>query len=244
MCGRYTLSAGHEALARAFLAEFAAELKAGWRERYNITPGTGIVAIHEDRDRGGRRAEIFHWGLVPHWASDPDMGRNLTNARAETIAGKPAYRDAFRYRRCLIPASGFYEWERRGVKAPQPWYFFPSPSPFMAMAGIWDHWLHPSGSEILSVSIVTRPAIGVVAAIHHRMPVILPPSAWAAWLDTGNVNPEMAAFTEASVGEAYLDAHRVAPLVNQAAAEGPGLIEPLKLEPGSRPPDQLDLFSE
>ena len=243
MCGRYTLSAGHEALARAFLAEFAAELKTAWRERYNITPGTGIVVVLEDRDRGGRRAEILHWGLVPHWASDPDIGRKLTNARAETIAGKPAYRDAFRYRRCLIPATGFYEWDRSGPGTPQPWYFYPAEGPFMAMAGIWDHWLHPSGSEILSVSIVTRPAIGAVAAIHHRMPVILPPSAWASWLDTGNVKPEMAAFNEASAGDAYLDAHRVSPWVNASTAEGPGLIEPLILPPGKGSPTQLDLFS-
>src|SRR5210317_2245796 len=113
MCGRYTLSAGHESLARAFLAEFSKELQASWKSRYNIAPGTGIVAILEDRDRGGRKAEVFHWGLVPGWAKDPKIGYKLINARAETIGEKPSYRDAYRYRRCLVPASGFYEWDRR-----------------------------------------------------------------------------------------------------------------------------------
>ena len=157
MCGRYTLSAGHEALARAFLAEFAEELQASWKARYNIAPGTGIVAILEDRDRGGRKAEVLHWGLVPHWAKDPNIGYKMINARAETIGEKPAYRDAYRYRRCLVPASGFYEWDR--TKSPrQPYYFYPKGSDFMAMAGVWEPWPHPSGSEILSVSLITTTA--------------------------------------------------------------------------------------
>lgn len=243
MCGRYTLSAGHEALARAFLAEFADELKASWRARYNIAPGTGIVAILEDRDKGGRKAEILHWGLVPHWAKDPDIGYRMINARAETIAGKPAYRDAFRYRRCLVPASGFYEWDRRTTPR-QPYYFHPERDDFMALAGIWEHWLHPSGSEILSVSLITTAANKTVGRIHHRMPVILRREAWDHWLDTSDVKPDIISVCQLAVPEGYLTSHAVSRAVNKSAAEGQDLIRPIadQNDPPVEERHQLDLF--
>ena len=241
MCGRYTLSAGHEALARAFLAEFPEDLKASWKARYNIAPGGGIVAIHEDRDKGGRRAEVFHWGLVPRWAKDPDIGYKMINARAETIAGKPAYRDAFRYRRCLIPASGFYEWDRR-TSPRQPYYFHPREADFMAMAGVWEYWLHPCGSEIVSAAVITTTADSTVAPVHHRMPVILPKEAWGAWLDTRRVKPEMEPFLEARVPDSFLGMHPVSREVNKARAEGPELVEPIdERDTGA---GQMDLFGE
>jgi len=244
MCGRYTLSAGHEALARAFLAEFSEELQASWNPRYNISPGTGVVAVLEDRDRDGqRRAEILHWGLVPRWAKDPDSGYKLINARAETIAGKPAYRDAFRYRRCLVPASGFYEWDRR-LSPRQPWYFHPAEEDFMALAAVWEHWLHPSGSEILSVALVTRPADRTVGRIHHRMPVILPRTAWGEWMDTRLVKPEMKVFLEGSAPDDYLAGFPVSLEVNKGQAEGEQLIQPLSSGNNSPGPSdgQLELF--
>jgi putative SOS response-associated peptidase YedK len=241
MCGRYTLSAGHEALARAFLAEFGEELKASWKPRYNITPGTGIVAIHEDRDRGGRRAEVFHWGLVPSWAKDPNIGYKLINARAETIGDKPSYRDAYRYRRCLVPASGFYEWDRR--KSPrQPYYFHPAKDEFMAMAGIWEHWMHPSGSEILSVSLITTAANKTVGKIHHRMPVILEPMDWDRWLDTGNVKAEGLRELLSPAGDALLKTHPVSTRVNKTDFDEPVLIEETASDSASS--GQLDLFGE
>ncbi len=245
MCGRYTLSAGHEALARAFLAEFAGELQMSWKPRYNISPGTGIVAILEDRDKGGRRAEVLHWGLVPSWARDVNIGYKLINARAETISSKPSYRDAFRYRRCLVPASGFYEWDRRGPVS-QPYYFHPAKADFMAMAAVWEHWLHPSGSEILSVALITTSANKAMERIHHRMPVILPQSSWTDWLDTGNVKPSMGPFLKAANADDLLDLHPVSREVNKGSAEGAELIQPVKLDGpesanGGR---QMDLFGE
>lgn len=246
MCGRYTLSAGHESLARAFLAEFAGELKASWKSRYNISPGTGIVGILEDRDKGGdRKAEVFHWGLVPRWAKDPDIGYKLINARAETVADKPAYRDAFRYRRCLIPASGFYEWDRR-THPRQPYYFHPGGEPFMAMAGIWEYWLHPSGSEIVSAAVITRSADETVAPVHHRMPLILPAAAWSDWLDTRNVKPSVDPFLEAALPPGFLSVHPVSLAVNKSSAEGEELIRtiPPVAVPGKAQRDQLDLFPD
>ena len=245
MCGRYTLSAGHEALARAFLAEFAEELQASWKPRYNISPGTGIVAVLEDRDKGGRKAEILHWGLVPSWSKDVNIGYKLINARAETIASKPSYRDAFRYRRCLVPASGFFEWDRsRSVS--QPYYFHPAGADFMALAAVWEHWLHPSGSEILSVALLTTGANKIMERIHHRMPVLLPRSSWAAWLDTGNVKPDMQPFLEVANPDDGLAVHPVSMAVNKSSSEGPELICPVEIsapEPRTGR-QQLDLFGD
>ncbi len=245
MCGRYTLAMGHEALARAFLAEFGEELKSSWQARYNIAPGSGIVAIVEDRDRKGRRAEILHWGLVPSWADDPNIGYKLINARAETVATKPSFRNPFRYRRCLVPASGFYEWDRHR-KPSQPWYFYPGESPFMAFAGVWEHWQHADGSEILSVAVLTTGADAIMAPIHHRMPVILPEAAWADWLDPENVKPNRQSLLRAHGKGPKLDRHPVTHAVNKAAVDSPELIQPVD-EPSSSPlppqnNDQMELF--
>lgn len=240
MCGRYTLTAGHEALARAFLAEFAEDLKASWKPRYNITPGSGILAVLQDRDKGGRRADIFHWGLVPHWAKDPNVGYGMINARVETVTVKPAYRDPFRYRRCLIPANGFYEWDRK-VSPRQPYYFHPSAGGFMAIAGLWEHWLHPSGSEILSATLLTRPADKVVGRIHHRMPFILARDEWDAWLDTEDPSAHGVAGRMNAVKEDFLSHHPVSTRVNRAEPDEPVLIEPVEENAAI---DQLDLFGE
>ena len=242
MCGRYTLSAGHEALARAFLAEFADEIKASWKPRYNIAPGSGIVAILEDRDKGGRKADVFHWGLVPSWAKDVNIGYKLINARAETIAEKPSFRDAFRYRRCLVPASGFYEWDRK-VSPRQPYYFHPSQDDFMAMAGIWEYWLHPSGSEIFSVSLLTTRADTLMEPIHHRMPVILKAHKWADWLDTGNVKPGINDFLDDTTEQRILSMHPVSREVNKAERDEETLIQPIELSgKNDNQSGQLDLF--
>lgn len=239
MCGRYTLSAGHEALAKAFLAEFGEELKMSWKSRYNICPGTGVVAILEDRDKGGRRAEIFHWGLVPSWAKDPDIGYKLINARAETIADKPSYRDAYRYRRCLVPASGFYEWDR--TKSPrQPFYFHPAGGDYMAMAGIWEHWMHPTGSEILSISLITTSANKTVGTIHHRMPVLLDSTHWDHWLDTSNVKGEGLERLLVPAGDSILETHPVSTRVNKTDVDEAALAEPAPVS--NEQGGQMDLF--
>ncbi|MEX0324354.1 MAG: SOS response-associated peptidase [Puniceicoccaceae bacterium] len=237
MCGRYTLSAGHEALAREFLAEFAEEMQVSWKSRYNITPGTGVVAILEDRDKGGRKADVFHWGLVPSWAKDANIGYKLINARAETIAEKPSFRDAYRYRRCLVPASGFYEWDRT-TSPRQPYYFYPAKNNLMAMAAVWEHWLHPSGSEILSVSLITTAANDVVGKIHHRMPVLLQPKQWDSWLNTNNVKAAGLGDLLQPAANEFIKSHPVSTRVNKTDVDEAELIE--RNVPDAD--DQLDLF--
>src|SRR5690554_276290 len=112
MCGRFTLKTPHPEVAKRFLVELSRELRDGIVPRYNIAPGGGILTIWDDRDAGWRKADFFHWGLVPRWADDVNIGYKMINARSETAAGKPAFRDAVRYRRCLLPADGFFEWKR------------------------------------------------------------------------------------------------------------------------------------
>ncbi|HKJ91310.1 MAG TPA: SOS response-associated peptidase [Oceanipulchritudo sp.] len=241
MCGRYTLISASEKLIRTFKAEFDKELVRSWKPRYNIAPGSGILAILEDRDRGGRRAEILHWGLVPAWANDPDMGYKLINARAETLSEKPSFKDAFRYRRCLIPASGFYEWER-AVSPRQPYYFFPARARPIALAGIWEHWLHPTGSEILSVAIITTAANGPVGRIHDRMPVIMGESDWDRWLDVENERATGLRPLLVAPREDFLEARRVGTRVNKTDLDEPSLIEEGEADP--EPWRQLDLYEE
>jgi putative SOS response-associated peptidase YedK len=238
MCGRYTLTANPEALARAFLAEFGEEVRLSLKPRYNIAPGGGVVAVLEDRDKGGRRGEVLQWGLVPSWAKDPSISHKLINARAETVGRKPSFSDAFRYRRCLVPMTGFYEWDR-SKRPRQPYYFYHDTRPLMAVAGVWEYWLHPSGSEIYSVALLTREADSVVGKIHHRMPVILPESCWSDWLDPERVLPaEIAPFPgRAEVNR--LRSHPVTLDANRTGRDDPGLIEPVEPRGTS---EQLDLF--
>ena len=221
MCGRYTVSAGHEALARAFLAEFADELKESWKPRYNITPGSGVVAILEDRDKGGRKADVLHWGLVPAWAKDVNIGYKLINARAETIAEKPAFRAAARERRCLIPASGFYEWTKDADGNRLPWYIHPTDGDLLAFAGVWQTW--DKGEEPLTTcAIVTTGANETMSKIHHRMPVVLRAEDWPLWLGEAGKG---AATLMTAAAEGALAFHRVDRAVNSNRASGPALIE-------------------
>lgn len=241
MCGRYTLTSGPDKLAAVFKAEFGKEFKQSWKPRYNIAPGSGITAILEDRDRGGQRGEILHWGLVPSWARDPDIGYKLINARAETLSEKASFKDAFRYRRCLIPASGFYEWDK-AVSPRQPYYFFPARAGPIALAGIWEHWLHPSGSEILSVAIITTAANGPVGRIHERMPVIMGESDWDRWLDVENVRAAGLRPLLVAPREDFLEVRRVGTRVNKTGLDEPSLIEEGEASP--EPWRQLDLYEE
>lgn len=187
MCGRYTLFSSAQKLAKEF--ELEEQDSAGWVEgavpRYNITPGGGILSIRHDPDRDRRVADYFSWGLVPGWTNEDKLSSRLINARAETATEKPSFRDATRYRRCLIPASGWYEWKRSGSLL-QPYYFYTgkadSPS-FLAFAGLWEYWQHANGSEIFSSCILTANAVGDIGKIHHRMPMILRKTDWEAWLN-------------------------------------------------------------
>ena len=175
MCGRFTLTLTTEALQHAF-RDFI--FPSGVQPRYNIAPGQPVLVIPND---GSGQATHFLWGFVPSWAKDPRRYRFI-NARAETAAQKPSFRAAFRRRRCLVPADGFYEWQRENGKRARPFYFtLKDRSPF-AIAGIWEHWLGADGSEIIGCALLTVPANDLVSRVHARMPLILPPEAYERWL--------------------------------------------------------------
>ena len=177
MCGRFTLFASPETIQTEFdLAEPPANLA----PRYNIAPTQPVAVIANHA--AARRVELFQWGLIPSWAKDPSIGSRMINARAETLAEKPSFRTALRKRRCLILADGFYEWRKdNGSKTP----FFihlASRRPF-ALAGLWEVWQTPDGSALPTCTIITTGPNSLLASLHDRMPVILPPAARTLWLD-------------------------------------------------------------
>ena len=149
---------------------------------YNGAPTDHLPVVRLDRD-GRRSLDLLRWGLIPYWAKDPSIGARCINAMAETVAAKPAFRDAVRRRRCLVPVDGFYEWQKRPAGKKQPYAIVSADGKPFAMAGLWENWKEPqSGETVRTFTIITGPPNELVAPIHNRMPVILPPSHWRAWL--------------------------------------------------------------
>ncbi|MBI5572919.1 MAG: SOS response-associated peptidase [Desulfomonile tiedjei] len=179
MCGRFTLFDAEAALPKEFDADISFDLT----PRYNVAPSQPIVALRVSPETGQREFVWLRWGLVPHWAQDSSIGNQMINARAETVADKPAFRDAFRHRRCLVPASGFFEW-RKGERRKQPYYIRMKDGHLFAFAGLWELWKGPDGSPVESCTLITTGANDLVARLHDRMPVIVPPAAYELWLDT------------------------------------------------------------
>jgi putative SOS response-associated peptidase YedK len=225
MCGRFTLRTRNaELLARYFDIVEAPS----WKPRYNIAPSQQVPAIR--LKPGGRKDDremvLFHWGLIPSWAKDMKIGNRMINARAETLAEKPAFRSALRRRRCLIVADGFYEWQPVGAKK-QPFFIrFRDDRPF-AFAGLWDTWEGPDHQAIESCTIITTEAGDLVRPIHDRMPVILPPEAYGLWLDTASENTDTITSLLAPFAGKEMEAYPVGTLVNKPASDDPGCIEPL-----------------
>ncbi len=178
MCGRFTLTLDAATLQRIF-RQFIIPPEV--QPRYNIAPGQPILAVPNTAER---RATHFLWGLVPTWAKDPRRYRFI-NVRTETAAQKPAFRAAFRRRRCLVLADGFYEWQRSGKKRTQPYYFTLADRQPFAIAALWERWESADGSVILGCALLTTRANALVKRVHERMPVILPPEAWETWLHPG-----------------------------------------------------------
>ena len=177
MCGRFALYSDPFTLARRFEADAPPELS----PRYNVAPSQNIPIVRDEGEK--RHFALARWGLIPHWAKDIKIGYSTINARAETVASKPAFRNAFRHRRCLIPADGFYEWQViPGSKIKQPWFIVLVDREPMAFAGLWERWRSPEGKELESCSIIVTDANEIMRPIHDRMPVILAPCDWDAWL--------------------------------------------------------------
>ncbi|MDJ0836081.1 MAG: SOS response-associated peptidase [Acidobacteriota bacterium] len=237
MCGRFGLELPAQTIAEFFLAYNLQDVK----PRYNIAPTQEVLCIMRDNEAPGNHASSFYWGLVPPWAKDMKIASKLTNARSETLREKPSFRGAFKYRRCLIPVSGFYEWERKG-KHKQAWYFRPQQdnTPF-AFAGLWEHWTGPHGEELWSCTIITTDANDVMSPVHHRMPVILGRDHFDAWLDLNNRNSSKLQPLLKPCPNESITGYRVGNYVNKAGNEGPQCIAPMQ-EPRETPPDQLELF--
>jgi putative SOS response-associated peptidase YedK len=188
VCGRYRLSRRKQIIDEHFDTVSGDE---DWSPRYNIAPTQPVPVIRQNPKVPIRELTMMRWGLIPSWASDASGSAKMINARSETAATKPAFRDALKSRRCQVPADGFYEWMRSG-KAKQPYCFEVNNGELFAFAGLWDRWKDPSGIWIKSCSILTTTANAVASSIHDRMPVIVDPDSYNLWLDPGMRNVEVA----------------------------------------------------
>jgi putative SOS response-associated peptidase YedK len=223
MCGRFAFSLDLTALGEAFpWLEPVTELQSS----YNIAPTQAVPVVPND---GSAAIKLFRWGLVPPWADDPSMGNRMINARAETLAEKPSFRNAFRRRRCLILAAGFFEWrkDKGGGKTPM-FVRLKSGLPF-AFAGLWERWSSKeTGEELLSCTIVTCEPNPLIAEFHHRMPVILPPEVHLAWIDPRERQPQELAGLLAPYPAEEMEAYPVSKAVNNPRNNSPQCILPLE----------------
>ncbi len=224
MCGRYLLITSPDEIETLF----------GYLDgepfppRYNIAPTQPIAIIRHVH--GARRFALVRWGLVPRWVKDPGDFPLLVNARDDTLTERPAFRDAVRYRRCLVPASGFYEWTSE-AGGRQPYWVRPRDGRPVAFAGLWETWMNAEGSEIDSACIITTAANATVAPIHDRMPAVIDPADFTTWLE-GSLEEALALLKPAA--EDKFEAVPVNRRVNSVRDDGPSLLEP---------PEQGDLFS-
>ncbi len=221
MCGRYSLKADISQLAMRF--EFAAD-DVAYQPAYNIAPTQQVLTVTND---GERQAEHMRWGLIPSWAKDMKIGYRMINARGETVAEKPSFRTAYRKRRCLILADGFYEWQKLGGKQKRPMRItLKSDEPF-AFAGLWETWKDPEGELIKSCTIITTSANEYLSPIHDRMPVILPQEQESFWLDKEVEDPVALSSVIASYPDDGMDAFEVSALVNNTRNTGPEVMAPV-----------------
>jgi putative SOS response-associated peptidase YedK len=234
VCGRFAQPRSSEDLARIFRARAATALPG---EQFNVAPTDEVSAVVE-RD-ADRTVDAFRWGLVPHWADGVGGAARRINARVETVERSPAYRAAFRGRRCIIPADAFYEWRRDpAIRRPRPYAVERVDDAVMALAGLWAAWRDPaSAARLYTVTILTTIPNAVVAGIHDRMPVILEPDDWDAWLDEATPVDDLRPL----LGPAPDDALRmraVSPAVNDVRNEGPQLLAPWPPEPAPGQPSR------
>ena len=229
MCTRYLLLRSVEQLAAATgVARFPP-----LSPRYNAAPGQPLPVV---RRRGGKReAALLRWGLVPAWAESPRATAPLVNARAESAAAKPAFREPFRSRRCLVPADGFYEWQPT-PHGPMPWLFQPADDGLLCFAGLWETWVGPGAEPLETFAILTTAPNSLVASIHHRMPAILAPNSYDAWLDAATP-PQRLQSLLVACAPALLRTRPVHPRLNRVGHDDPDCLAP----PPSPPASQLDL---
>ena len=258
MCGRFVSASSADSIAEYFGATFNGE---SLGENYNVAPTNDIYGVVADAD-GSLRLEVFHWGLVPSWAKERKIGAKMINARSETLAEKPAYKSVFRKHRCIIPMDGFYEWKAgtadgpvttKGKPAKQPMFIQREDGEPLAVAGLWAAWKDPAGQDdgegggtwLHSATIVTTSANGTMSPVHDRMPVILPQSLWAEWLDPDMHDTDRLSQLLLPAPDDVLKLHPVSTDVNKVSNKGPELID--EIEPGAATaqttevPRQLDV---
>ncbi len=253
MCGRYTIAAPSEAIRRMF----------GFRNplpnlpaRFNVAPTQDVPVVR--LEGGVRTLAMVRWGLVPSWSKKMSPSAPLINARSESVADKPSFRQAFRLRRCLVPLDGFYEWQVRPDGTKQPIHIHLKQGGLFALAGLWENWTAEDGTQVESMALVTTSANATLQPVHDRMPVIVPPEKFDVWLDVGQYGPREVTPLMVPAPNDLLAFHPVSTRVNRVANDDPGLIaaiipapeEPPKIaesRPGKSPAKgpgkgQLDLF--
>jgi putative SOS response-associated peptidase YedK len=218
MCGRFSISTPLEELRERFDVTIPESL---YKPRYNAAPSQDMLVIPEEMPH---EADLFHWGLIPHWAKDPKIGNHLINARAETVAEKPVFRTPFKKHRCLVLSDGFYEWDKKSTKHVPYRLILKGQEPF-AFAGICDYWKDEKGKEIKSFSIITTKANSLISKIHDRMPVILPQESEAKWLD-----PELDLKKAEKLLKSYpakgMDMYTISTLINNPKNDVSQVLEP------------------
>ena len=221
MCGRFTLTLSSELFAEVIGQIEAARIQ----PRYNIAPTQQVAVVREDA--GGRRhLDFLRWGLIPPWAKDVAVGNHMINARSETVHEKPAFSHAFRFRRCLILASGFFEWRKDGGRK-QPLYVHMKDGGLMVFAGLWESWKSPQGEIVESCTILTTSSNSLIRPLHDRMPVILGTSDGDIWLSHETTREQLVPLFQPYPSE-LLDMYPVGPGVNSPRNDSPELIEPIQ----------------
>lgn len=218
MCGRYALHSHPDVVA----LQFGLPADVDWKPRYNIAPTQAAPVV---RITGGQKRELalLRWGLIPSWSKDPAIGARMINARAETVAQKPAFRGAWQRRRCLVPADGYYEWKEEG-SGKQPYFVRPAGKGPFAMAGLWEAWHAPDGGAVETFAIITIEAAGAVRPVYDRMPVIIAAADYEAWLGAPDAAPLLRPLADTPF--------RIVPvssIVNNARVDDERCIDPLQL---------------
>lgn len=216
MCGRYILSAPPEAIADHFDVRDVPPFAPSW----NIAP-TRMVPVVRETAEGMRECVLLRWGLIPFWAKDPSIGSRMINARSESCTDKPAYRAAFRKRRCLVPVSGFYEWQPAG-RYKQPYVFRLETEPLFALGGLWEQWRSPEGDDVQTFTIITTSASAAIAPYHERMPLVIAHRDYEEWLSSPNPGQLMQPFAGAAFAIAPVSRR-----VNSVENDDASLVEPI-----------------
>jgi putative SOS response-associated peptidase YedK len=227
MCGRYRLSRRKQLIEEYF---DTSPWDDDWSPRYNIAPTQPVPVIRQHPKEPIRQVSTIRWGLVPHWAKDASGSASTINARSETAAEKPAFRDPLKFRRCLIPADGFYEWKRTGA-AKQPFCFEVNEGELFAFAGLWDGWKDSDGQWIKSCTILTTTPNSVTGAVHDRMPVILDPGSYDLWLDPGLQNVAAVSELLKPYDPALMRCYPVSTRINHVANDDEACSAPAEFAP-------------